>query len=345
MPIADCQLPNEKSAFYLAFGKKICPPGRRRPADTGYRSSPPAAVRQSAIFLALSLIISLASCHESPPAGHISTVTLTPPIRLWNATAPGATGDGDIDVPTLTPFLIPPENATGAAFIVCPGGGYGHLAPHEGAPIAQWLNSLGIEAFVLKYRLGPKYHHPIEMEDVQRAIRLVRSNAPSWHIDPNRIGIIGFSAGGHLAATAATHFDAGAPNTPDPIDRVSSRPDLAILAYPVITMLDPYVHQGSRLNLLGLDPTSDLEIFLSADRQVTPQTPPCFLVHAADDRTVPVENSLLFAMACRKNKVPFEIHIFEHGTHGFGLGGKDPVLSTWTAMAARWLERHTYAKD
>jgi acetyl esterase/lipase len=283
-----------------------------------------------------------------PPKTNAATQPTTapsePPIRLWDQAAPGAQGDEPVDIPTLTPFLLPGET-TSPAFIVCPGGAYIHLAPHEGAPVAQWLNTLGINSFVLKYRLGPKYHHPVEMEDVQRAIRFVRSHASQLHIDPNRIGIIGFSAGGHLASTAATHFDNGIPTAPDLIDRVSCRPDLAILMYPVITMMDPYVHTGSRTNLLGANPDPALVALMSNERQVTPATPPCFIVHGADDHTVAVENSLLFVTACRQNKVPVELHIFEHGKHGFGLGGTDPVLSTWPAMAANWLRGHDFVKN
>jgi acetyl esterase/lipase len=276
---------------------------------------------------------------KAPPA------STEPSIRLWERDAPGAQGSAEIDIPTLTPFFPPKGTATGAAFIVCPGGAYMHLAPHEGKPIAEWLNSVGITSFVLKYRLGPKYHHPVELEDVQRAIRLVRSRAAEWNLDPKRIGIIGFSAGGHLASSAATHFDDGDPKAPDAIDHSSSRPDLAILIYPVITMYDPYEHHNSRNNLLGDNPDPALVELLSSDRQVTPNTPPCFLVHGADDRTVAVENSLLFAMACHKNKVPFELHVLEHGPHGFGLGGNDPRINIWPGMATRWLQKHGFAKE
>jgi acetyl esterase/lipase len=296
--------------------------------------------------LSLGLTFVLALCLGTIKAADNPTmVTTQPSIRLWDGDAPGAHGAGDADVPTLTPFLLAPAKAGGAAFIVCPGGAYGHLAPHEGAPVAQWLNTLGIHAFVLKYRLGPKYHHPAEMLDVQRAIRLVRCRAEQWNLDPNRIGIVGFSAGGHLASTAATHFDDGIADDPDPINRVSSRPNLAILAYPVISMSDPYAHALSRQNLLGDNPDPALVLLLSNDKQVTAQTPPCFIIHAADDRTVPVENSLLFAMACRRHKVPVELHVFEHGPHGFGLGGKDPILSTWPAIAAQWLRRHKFVTN
>ena len=266
-------------------------------------------------------------------------------IRLWQQQAPGAQGNTAVDIPTLTPALPPPGKANGAAFIVCPGGGYQHLADHEGMPVARWLNSLGTTAFVLKYRLGPTYHHPVEMDDVQRAIRLVRFNAKAWGLDPKRIGIIGFSAGGHLASTAATHFDNRVPDAADKMDRTDCRPDLAMLIYPVITMLDPHVHAGSRQNLLGDRPDPKLEEFLSSDQQVTRKTPPCFLVATFDDRVVPVENSLLFAEACHKNGVEVELHIFEHGPHGFGLGGSDPVLKTWPDIAARWLAKHGFTQS
>jgi acetyl esterase/lipase len=266
-----------------------------------------------------------------------------PPLPLWPQGAPGALGAADADVPTLTPFFPSPAKATGAAFIVCPGGGYQHLAPHEGKPVAQWLNSLGITSFVLKYRLGPKYHYPVELQDAQRAIRLVRSESAKWKLDPDRIGIIGFSAGGHLASMTATLFDAGHPQASDPIDRISSRPDLAILMYPVIAMQGPYVHHGSRRNLLGDNPDPSTERQLSTNLQVSSKTPPCFLVHGDDDRTVPVQNSLLFASACRDKGVPVELHIFEHGPHGFGLGGSDPILRAWPALAAQWLRVHGFA--
>ncbi len=285
-------------------------------------------------FLALASILMLQGRSSSEVA----------PIRLWKQDAPGALGSAEADVPTLTPFFAPRETSVGAAFIVCPGGGYQDLAPHEGKPVAEWLNSLGISGFVLKYRLGPKYRHPIEMNDAQRAIRLVRAGAAEWNVDPNRIGILGFSAGGHLASTAATHFDGGQPDAADRIDHASSRPDLAILIYPVITMPKPHAGCRSRQNLLGDRPDRKLERFLSTNTQVTSRTPPCFLVHGADDRIVPVRNSLLFAWACRKNDVPVELHVFEHGPHGFGLGGDDPILSAWPNLAAQWLRLNGFAR-
>jgi acetyl esterase/lipase len=268
-----------------------------------------------------------------------------PAIRLWDGDAPGALGSADADVPTITPFLVPDQKHAVAGFLVCPGGGYEHVSPREGPPIARWLNTLGINAFVLKYRIGPKYHHPVEMGDAVRAMRMVRSRAKEFQIDPKRLGIIGFSAGGHLASTVATHSDDGNPASADPIERVSCRPDLMILMYPVITMMDPYVHASSRSHLLGEKPDPKLMELLSNEKQVTPQVPPCFIVHTADDRTVPVQNSLMFAMALRANKVPVELHVFEHGPHGFALGGKDPILSTWPGIAAAWLKVHGYTQE
>jgi len=273
------------------------------------------------------------------------TTQVLPPIPLWDGAAPGSIGEADIDIPTITPYLPDPDKATGAAIIICQGGSYNHYGVHEGVPVSQWLNSLGITSFILKYRLGPKYHYPIEMEDVQRAIRLVRSQSANFKIDPNRVGILGFSAGGHLASTAATHFDDGLPTAWDPVERFSSRPDLVMLIYPVITMLDPNTHTPSRTNLLGPNPDQALEELTSNEQHVTADTPPCFLVHTADDHTAPVENSLLFAEACRTAGVSVELHIFEQGKHGFALGGADPVLSTGPNLAAAWLRRHGFINN
>src|SRR5262245_2137184 len=265
------------------------------------------------------------------------------PIVLWPDGAPQAVGKDPLDVPTLTPYLVPKERSSGAAVIVCPGGGYSHLANHEGGPVAERLNTLGINAFVLRYRYGPRYHHPAPLLDAARAIRTVRARAGEWGIDQTRIGILGFSAGGHLASTIGTHFDAGKADAPDPIDRVSSRPDLMILIYPVISLRE-FTHAGSKKMLLGENPAPDLVTLLSNDEQVTKETPPAFLVHTADDPGVPVENSLRFAAALRKANVPVEIHIYEHGPHGFGLGGKDPILATWPQRCAEWLKAHGFAK-
>ena len=265
-------------------------------------------------------------------------------IVLWPDGAPGAVGKEAIDIPTLTPFVPLKEKATGAAVIVCPGGGYDHLAAHEGAPVAEWLNSIGITAFVLKYRLGPRYHHPAPLQDAARAMRLLRARADEWKIDPQRIGILGFSAGGHLASTIATHFDNGNADDRDPIERVSSRPNLVILIYPVVTMRDK-THAGSKKNLLGENPSPELIALLSNEEHVTKETPPTFLVHTMTDPGVPVDNTLMFTAALRKTGVPFELHLYERGPHGFGLGRDDPILSTWPARCADWLRVHGFANQ
>lgn len=264
-------------------------------------------------------------------------------IRLWEGDAPGALGKAAKDVPTLTSYL--PQNPCGSAIIVCPGGGYGMLADHEGGDYALWLNRLGVTAFVLKYRLGSAgYRHPAMLNDAARALRTVRSRAKEWGIDPKRIGIMGSSAGGHLTSTLLTHFDAGKPDSPDPIERASSRPDFGVLCYAVIS-LGPVSHGGSRENLLGKNPDPMLVENLSNELQVTTQTPPTFLWSTADDSAVPVQNSILFAIACRKFNVPMELHIYESGPHGIGLQGKPDSdnLHPWTKELARWLKSRGWA--
>jgi len=258
-------------------------------------------------------------------------------VPLWPNGAPGALGDEDRDKPTLTIFLPTKNQGSGVGLVVCPGGSYVGLASnHEGRQVANWLNSMGIAAFVLKYRLGPRYHHPIELGDAQRAIRMVRAHAAEYGITADHVGIMGFSAGGHLASTAGTHFDSGDPNDPDPMQRVSSRPDFLVLGYPVISMKPPYVHAGSLKNLLGDSPDPNLVEKLSNELQVTPQTPPTFLFHTTEDKAVPVENSVLFYLALRKAGVPAELHVFEKGPHGFGLDYKNPVLAMWPPLLANW---------
>lgn len=259
------------------------------------------------------------------------------PEALWQDAAPGAQGTADEDIPTLTPFVVPAARSTGTAVVVAPGGGYVHLSMEkEGTDIARWLNSLGVSAFVLKYRLGPRYRHPIELGDAQRAIRKVRSRADEYHIKPDRIGMMGFSAGGHLTSSAGTHYDAGNPSAADPIDRMSSRPDFLVLCYPVITF-GQFAHEGSKRALLGDNPDPKLVELLSNELQVNAQTPPTFLFHTSDDRTVPVENSILFYSALKKAGVPAEMHIYEHGPHGVGLAPTDEALSSWPARLADWL--------
>lgn len=260
-----------------------------------------------------------------------------PGFPLWLGGAPGALGSEEKDIPTLTPWLA--KNPNGKAIVVCPGGGYGALAAdHEGKQIAQWLNSQGISAFVLRYRLGPKYRHPAMINDAQRALRTVRARAAEFRVNPDKIGIMGFSAGGHLSATAATHFDAGNASHTDVIERVSSRPDFAVLAYPVITLTnEPYVHKGSRRNLLGDNPDAKLAENLSNELAVTRETPPCFLFHTDADTGVPPENSVLFYLALRKHGVPAELHIYENGPHGVGLAWSDIALASWPGRLSDWL--------
>ncbi|HEX5053360.1 MAG TPA: alpha/beta hydrolase [Planctomycetota bacterium] len=258
---------------------------------------------------------------------------------LWPGGAPLAHGDQARDRPNLSVYEAPADGATGMAVVVCPGGGYGALATgHEGHDVGVFFNQHGISAFILTYRIAPEYHHPCPLLDVQRAVRTVRARAAQWHVDPAHIGVLGFSAGGHLASTVLTHFDAGDPDARDPIDRVSCRPDFGVLVYPVIALDRPYTHQGSKRNLLG-DQADDLTLVkdLSTALRVGAQTPPCFLVHTSADTVVPAENSIDFYLALRRAKVPAELHVYEKGQHGFGLAPDDPVLSTWPDHLLTWL--------
>lgn len=266
---------------------------------------------------------------------------------LWPQAAPGAKGNSPADIPTLTPFFANPDKATGAAMVICPGGGYGGLAPHEGRDYALWLNELGVSAFVLQYRLGSAgYRHPIMLQDVSRAVRLVRARAADWKLDPQRVGVMGSSAGGHLASTLLTHFDAGNSQADDPIEHQSSRPTLGILCYPVIT-LGEKTHGGSRKNLLGENPDPALIQLLSNELQVTKDTPPTFLFHTAEDTAVTVDNSLMFAAALQAHGVPFALHVYPKGAHGIGLGSKqwDPQeRHPWTSQCAYWLKEQGFAR-
>jgi acetyl esterase/lipase len=272
--------------------------------------------------LTLFLPLGLLFAQTGPTQSH-STDTTT--IRLWEGAAPGALGDGDADVPTLT-WYAPAHATTDAAIIVAPGGGYRNLASnHEGRQIANFLNAAGLNAFVLKYRLGPRYHHPVELGDAQRAITLVRSRANEFGVSPHRVGIMGFSAGGHLASSASTHYDA------------TNRPDFAILIYPVISLTAPYTHQGSLHNLLGDTPDPKLAQELSSELQVTANTPPTFLFSTSADTTVPAENSVAYYLALHKAGVPAELHIFQNGPHGVGLALADPALSVWPTLLLDWL--------
>jgi acetyl esterase/lipase len=256
---------------------------------------------------------------------------------LWDAGAPGALGSSDADVPTLTAYRAP-RVSNGTAIVIAPGGGYQNLAmEHEGRQFAYWFNAMGVTAFVLKYRLGPKYHHPIELGDAQRAIRTVRARAKEFNVMPDRIGMMGFSAGGHLTSSAGTHFDNGKTDASDPIERESSRPDFLILGYPVISFDAAITHAGSLRNLLGETPDPKLVEDLSNDLRVTAQTPPTFIFHTTNDNAVPVENSLRFYLALRKAKVPVEMHLFESGPHGVGMALNDPSLSQWPELLMTWL--------
>ncbi len=284
---------------------------------------------------------------KPPQAASAATGAETLPhgktVLLWPGGAPQAVGKTPEDMPALIIFL-PAKNTTMTGVVIAPGGGYAHLSmQHEGADVARWLNARGVAAFVLKYRLGPVYHHPIELGDAQRALRLVRMNAKEYGIAPDHIGMWGFSAGGHLAATAGTHYDAGIAASPDPIERESCRPDFLILAYPVITLLEPNVHGSSRKFLLGDDPPQSLLANLSDETQVTRDTPPTFLFATTDDGVVPVMNSVAFYTALVKNDVPAEMHLFQHGRHGVGLAEGNPELNIWPELLIKWMRERGLA--
>jgi acetyl esterase/lipase len=284
--------------------------------------------RASLLLLGLAALapISLAA---TPPAE---------PLPLWPNGAPGALGTESKDTPTLTCYAPPEGAANGATMLVLPGGGYGGLAGHEGKNYAEWFAAHGVTAYVLNYRLGSVgYRHPAMLQDAARALRTLRARARAEGLDPARIGIIGSSAGGHLASTLLTHFDAGTPGAADPLERESSRPDLGILCYPVITMGE-FTHAGSKHNLLGDNPSAELVRLLSNETQVTAATPPCFIWHTFEDNTVPVENSLQFAAALRRAAVPFELHIYEKGGHGLGLPWPGSSTPAWDTACLAWLK-------
>ena len=262
-----------------------------------------------------------------------------PAIPLWPNGAPGAHGNTANDIPAITPYL-PRKNAAGAAMIICPGGNYQLLATHEGAWYAEWLNQHGVTCFVLRYRLVTYgYHYPAEFQDVERAVRWVRAHANDYKIDPNRVGIIGSSSGGHLASLALTHFDSGDANASDSIDRESSRPDLGILCYPLI-------QASPQLNLLGPNPSPELVRYVSTELQVTPNTPPCFIWCCSGDKTVSPENSRMFAEALLRNHVQYDLHIYPNGRHGLGLGDKPPFAHPlpWANECLHWLKQYKYVK-
>jgi acetyl esterase/lipase len=261
-------------------------------------------------------------------------------IPLWTNDAPGVLGKEERDIPALTPFLTGSTNEKNPAIVIFPGGGYGGLAPHEGKGYADWLVTNGISCFVVKYRLGSHgYRHPVMLQDAARAVRLVRARAEEWKIDPERVGVIGSSAGGHLVSTLITHFDSGEDGATDPVERQSSRPNLAILCYPVITM-GPNTHAGSKRNLLGTNPEPSLVKFLSNELQVTSKTPPCFIWHTWEDKAVKVENALEFASALQRSGVPFDLHVYQKGPHGIGTANNHP----WTKDCIYWLRANKFVE-
>ncbi len=288
------------------------------------------AVRLAALSWLAAILISPGICRAAEPTEEL----------LWPDGAPGALGDEEKDKPKLIIYLPDREKANGAAIVICPGGGYGGLAMgHEGHDIARWLNSLGVAGFICDYRhRGKGYGHPAPMQDVQRALRTVRARADEFGVDPKRIGVLGFSAGGHLASTADTHFDKGRADADDPIERVSCRPDFAVLCYAVIAFDEPYTHRGSQENLLGKDADPELVRSLSNEKQVTPETPPTFLWSTDEDTAVPAENSVEFYLALRQNKVPAELHVYRQGRHGIGLGANVPGASAWPEACAAWMK-------
>lgn len=270
-------------------------------------------------------------------------------IPLWPEGVPNAKADlgpeklgeggriGNVSEPTLTYFSPAIDRPNGTAVVICPGGGYGIVSfEREGVQYAHWLSSLGITSFVLKYRMA-EFGHPAPLQDVLRAVRIVRSRAKEFKISPDRIGVMGSSAGGHLTASAGTLFDNPAGKTGAALDAISARPDFMILMYPVITMNDPAAHAGSRHNLLGQHPSPELLQLLSVEKQVTSATPPTLLIHTQEDQTVPIENSLLFFQALTRAHVPAEMYLFEHGAHGMGMRDGLGTASDWPKRAEEWL--------
>jgi len=263
-------------------------------------------------------------------------------LPLWPAGAvPGSKGTNDADIPTLTTYPAARSSQAQPAMVILPGGGYGGLAGHEGRDYALFLNREGVHGFVVKYRLGSQgYRHPSMLQDAARAVRWVRAHAAEWGVDPDRIGIMGSSAGGHLASTLLTHHDGGDAQSSDLVERMSSRPNLGVLCYAVISM-GPFSHAGSRRNLLGENPSSELIEDLSNENRVSATTPPVFIWSLRDDGAVPIENSMSFATACRRYKVPFELHLYDGKPHGIGLGAKPPSFENphvWTADLLAWLK-------
>jgi acetyl esterase/lipase len=306
---------------------------------------------KSVLLLNAIALLTFSIAQTTPPApprapAPTGPVEGIPRVKLWDKTPnviEGNETNANPTEPTMDLYLPPADKATGTAVVVFPGGGYSNLAMgHEGNDVGNFFLKNNVAAFVVRYRHGPRYHQPIPLMDAQRALRTVRAKAADYHVDPNRIGVIGFSAGGHLAASVATLFNDGPkPEAADAIDQQSARPDFAFLIYPVINMSDDAVtHKGSRTQLT--QDNKELFAQYSLETRVTRETPPIFLVHGTNDRTVPVMNAVLFYEACIKNAVPAELHIFENGPHGFGLGPNDPALRQWPDLALTWMTRHKW---
>lgn len=310
-------------------------------------------------FVLMVLIASMAFMTDAVAAENIETEL----IPLWEGTAPGSEevdvqetvddrGSEDrhdrwvtqVTEPTLTLYFPREEKRSGAAVVVCPGGGYMGLAlDKEGHDMARWFAERGVVAAVLKYRHAP-HSHPIPLSDAQRAVRIMRSHAEQWKFDPNKLGILGYSAGGHLASTASTRYDEGNATAEDPIEQESSRVNFSVLIYPVISMDKSITHGGSRASLLGKEPAEELVHQLSNETQVSVETPPTFLVHAGDDEAVPVENSMRYYKALRAHNIPAELHIYEEGGHGFGFHRNNRPVDAWPALLEGWLKQRGFVK-
>lgn len=294
--------------------------------------------------VASTLLVAVVAAAQPATEAMPPTMALEPAetIRLWEGAAPGALGDKDQDIPVVAWWPAKQSAGATAALVVCPGGGYGGLADHEGTDYARWLNAQGISAFVLRYRLGSKgYRHPVMLGDAARAIRLVRHDAERFAVDPARVGVMGSSAGGHLALTACLKGDDGAAEAADPVDRQPSRPALGVLCYPVVSMLPEKAHGGSRKNLLGDAPSEDLARELSGELAAHDQTPPLFIWHTWEDASVKLEPILELGLRLKTLGRPYELHVYETGRHGLGLGvrpydGTKP-LHPWTLECRRWL--------